>query len=178
MRFNHNHRVRNHRVRKHGARMGPFEAKKALNSVLERYGAVAEIREHRILIQWEKIVGPRVAAHTSPDALNKGVLWVRVDSSSWLHQLSFLKDEIVARANQLCDQALVQEIRFHLGRPKERSNDALAAAARIRRPAAKERPLPAPALGARLQAIVDEAQNIEDEELRATIVDVRRRLNL
>jgi predicted nucleic acid-binding Zn ribbon protein len=168
----------NHRVRKRGARMGPFGAKKALSSVLERYGAAGEVREQRILIQWEKIVGPRVAAHTSPDSLKKGMLWVRVDSSPWLHQLSFLKEEIVAKANQLCDEDLVQEIRFHLGRPKERSNDALAAASRIRRPAAKERPLPDPAVGAELAAIEEEAQNIEDDELRAAIVDVRRRLNL
>ncbi len=171
-------RFKQRRVRKRGARMGPFGAKNALSSVLERYGAAREIREHRILIQWEKIVGPRVAAHTSPDALNKGVLWVRVDSSSWMHQLSFLKDEILAKANQLCDEDIVQELRFHLGRPKERSNDALSAAARIRRPPENPRPLPPPAVGPALDAIVDEAKEIEDDELREAIIDVRRRLNL
>lgn len=166
------------RVRKRGARLGPSGATKALHSVLNRYGAAREIREHRILIHWIKIVGPRVAAHTSPDALNKGTLWVRVDSSSWMHQLSFLKEEILEKANELCGETLVNEIRFHLGRPKERSNDALAAASRIRRPPAKERPLPPPAAGAALQAIEDEAKNIEDPELRDAIIDIRRRLNL
>ena len=166
------------RARKRGALLGPSAATKALHSVLSRYGAAKEIREHRILIHWIKIVGPRVAAHTTPDALSKGTLWVRVDSSSWMHQLSFLKEEIRAKANELCGEEIVSELRFHLGRPKERSNDPIAAAARIRRSPLKERRLPLPAVGPALAAIKDEAKNIEDEELRAAIVDVRRRLNL
>ncbi len=166
------------RVRKRGAQLGPTGAKKALSSVLQRYGAAKEIREHRILIHWKDVVGPRVAAHTTPDALSKGVLWVRVDSSPWMHQLSFLKEEILAKANELCGEALVREVRFHLGRPKERSNDAIAAASRIRRPPLKERPLPAPAAGPALAAIMDETKEIEDDELREAIIDIRRRLNL
>ncbi len=173
MRFN-----KKHRVRKRGARLGPAGATKALHSVLSRYGAAKEIREHRILIHWIKIVGPRVAAHTSPDGLSKGTLWVRVDSSPWMHQLSFLKEEIVAKANELCGERLVKELRFHLGRPKERMSDAISAAARIRRPPAKERPMPPPAVGSALAAIESEAGDIEDEELRNAIIDVRRRLNL
>jgi predicted nucleic acid-binding Zn ribbon protein len=166
------------RTRQRGAPLGPLGATKALHSVLTRYGAAREIREHRILIYWSKIVGPRVAAHTTPDALSKGTLWVRVDSSSWMHQLSFLKEEILAKANELCGETLVNEIRFHLGRPKEKSNDAIAAAARIRRPPAAMRSLPPPAVGSALAAIEDEAKNIEDDELRLAIIDIRRRLNL
>lgn len=166
------------RARKRGARLGPSAATKALHSVLNRYGAAREIREHRILIHWIKIVGPRVAGHTTPDALSKGTLWVRVDSSSWMHQLSFLKEEILAKANELCGEVLVQDIRFHLGRPKERSNDAISAAARIRRAPLKQRPLPPPAVGSRLAAIENEAKDIEDKELREAIIDIRRRLNL
>jgi hypothetical protein len=158
--------------------MGPSGAGKALRSVLSRYGAEREIREHRILIQWEKIVGPRVAAHTTPDALSKGTLWIRVDSSSWMHQLSFLKVDIQHKANELCGEDIVKDIRFHLGRRKERSDDAISAAARIRRPPARERPLPPPATGRALEAIENEARNIEDEELRKAIIEVRQRLNL
>jgi hypothetical protein len=171
-------RFKKRRLRKRGALLGPSGAGKALHSVLNRYGAAREIREHRILIHWGKIVGPRVAAHTTPDALSKGTLWVRVDSSSWMHQLSFLKVDILEKANELCGEELVSDIRFHLGRRKERSDDAISAAARIRRPPARERPLPPPAVGQALEAIKDEAGGIEDAELRDAIVDIRRRLNL
>jgi len=166
------------RKRKRGVRLGPSAAMGALHSVLNRYGASREIREHRILIFWSKIVGERVAAHTTPDALSKGTLWVRVDSSSWMHQLSFLKEEIQAKANEMCGDQLVSDIRFHLGRRKERSYDAISAASRIRRPKLKERRLPPPAVGSALAAIEDEASSVEDDELRDAIIDVRRRLNL
>ena len=171
-------RFKQKRQRKRDAKLGPSAAAEALAGVLNRYGAAREIREHRILIHWQKIVGPRVAAHTTPDALNKGVLWVRVDSSPWMHQLSFLKADILAKANELCGEELVSDIRFHLGRAKNAGNGALSSAARIRRPALKPRSLPPPAAGRALRAIEDEASSIEDEELRLAIIEVRKRLNL
>ncbi len=166
------------RVRKRDQPLGPGKAQNALSTVLNRYGIAKEIREHRILIQWHKIVGPRVGKHTTPDALDKGLLWVRVDSSSWMHQISFLKSEIIAKANDLCGKELVKDIRFHLGRRKAVSNDPLSAASKIKRPDAKERPMPIPAQGARLDLIKKEASGIVDDELREAIIDMRRRLNL
>ncbi len=166
------------RKRQRDAQLGPSAAKNALGSVLKRHGIAKEVREHRLLIQWESIVGAKVAARTTPDALDKGTLWVRVDSASWLHQLSFLKDEIIAKANTLCGSELVSDLRFHLGRRSGPANDALSAAQQIRRTPLKERALPAPAQGAALAAIETEASGIEDDELRAAIIDVRRRLNL
>jgi hypothetical protein len=69
-------------------------------------------------------------------------------------------------------------VRFHLGRRVTRSDDPVSAAARIRRPALRERPLPPPARGAQLDAIRREAAGIEDEELRDAIVEARTRLAL
>lgn len=166
------------RKRKRDAQLGPSAASKALGNVLSRHGIAKEVREHRILIQWEKVVGPRVAARTTPDALDKGTLWVRVDSSTWMHQLSFLKEDIIAKANALCGQDIVSDLRLHLGRHTAPTGDPLSAAAQIRRVPIKGRPLPPPAQGVALAAIEREASGIQDQELRAAIIDVRRRLNL
>ncbi|MBL4634180.1 MAG: DUF721 domain-containing protein [Kofleriaceae bacterium] len=166
------------RFRLRNQKLGADKAQGALSSVLNRYGIAKEIREHRLLIHWDKVVGTRVAAHTTPDALDKGMLWVRVDNSSWMHQLSFLTAEIITKANELCGEEIVKSLRFHLGRGTSMKTDALSAAARIRRPLAKERPLPMPAVGFRLDSIIDEASGIEDAELRDAIVDIRRRLNM
>jgi len=146
--------------------------------VLNRHGIAKEIREHRLLLEWNKVVGERVANRTLPDRLEKGVLWVRVETSSWMHQLSFMKDEIIVKANELCGEELVTDLHFHLGRHSRRANDALSAAVRIRRPPAPDRELPDPARGRSLRAIEAEAAGIEDDELRLAIIDVRRRLNL
>lgn len=166
------------RKRKRDAPLGPSAASTALGNVLSRHGIAKEVREHRILIQWEKVVGSKVASRTTPDALDKGTLWVRVDSSTWMHQLSFLKEDIITKANNLCGQEVVTDLRFHLGRHNAPAGDPLSAAAQIRRIPIKGRPLPPPAHGAALAAIEDEASGIQDDELRAAIIDVRRRLNL
>lgn len=158
--------------------LGASSASQALGSVLKRHGIAKEVREHRLLLQWNLVVGPRVADRTLPDRLEKGVLWVRVETSSWMHQLSFMKDEIIAKANELCGEEVVRDLHFHLGRHSRNANDPLSAAVRIRRPPLKERPLPPPARGRALRAIEEEASSIEDDDLRDAIIDVRRRLNL
>ncbi len=139
-----------------------------------------ELREHRLLTHWVDVVGERVAARSAPDGLSKGVLWVRVANSSWLHELSFLREDVIRRTNQLLgDPPLVTEVKFHLDpRTNPDADDALAPTARIRRRHARPRMLPSPASGERLARIEREAARIEDDELRAIIVDVRRRLDL
>jgi len=152
----------------------------ALGDLLGRHGVARELREHRILARWRDIVGDTLSERTFPDGLERGVLWVRVKNSSWLHQLSFLKDDLVARlARELGDPPLVREIRFHIG-PRERvaEDDALAPTVRIRRAPARFREPPPAADGERLARIEREAADVRDPELRETILEVRRRWDL
>ena len=136
-----------------------------------------ELREHRILARWRDIVGETLADRTFPDGLERGVLWVRVKNSSWLHQLSFLRDDLVGRiGRELGDPPLVREVRFHIG-PRERiaDDDALAPTVRIRRDPTRFREPPPPASGDRLVRIEREAGAVGDADLRQVILDVRRR---
>jgi hypothetical protein len=152
----------------------------ALGDLLGRHGVARELREHRILARWRDIVGETLADRTYPDGLERGVLWVRVKNSSWLHQLSFLRDDMVARiARELGDPPLVREVRFHIG-PRERvaDDDALAPTVRIRRAPARFRDPPPPADGERLARIEREAGAVRDEELRDAILELRRRWDL
>jgi hypothetical protein len=152
----------------------------ALGDLLGRHGVARELREHRILARWRDIVGETLADRTFPDGLERGVLWVRVKNSSWLHQLSFVKDDLVATiARELGDPPLVREVRFHIG-PRERiaDDDALAPTVRIRRAPVHLREPPPPAAGERLARIQHEADAVRDPELRDAILDLRRRWDL
>jgi len=82
-------------------------------------------------------------------------------------------------ARDLGDPPLVREIRFHVGpRQLVPDDDALAPTLRIRRkPQRLRQPPPAPT-AERLAAIEREAERIGDAELRAIVVDVRRRWDL
>jgi hypothetical protein len=169
------------RRRPSGGRSGRLRrAGDALGELLGKHGVARELREHRILAHWRAMVGETLADRTFPDGLERGVLWVRVQNSSWLHQLSFLRDDLVARlARELGDPPLVREVRFHIG-PRERiaDDDALAPTVRIRRAPARFREPPPPARGERLARIEREAEAVRDEDLREVILDVRRRWDL
>jgi hypothetical protein len=151
-----------------------------LPGVLRRRGVEGELRAHRVVAHWDKIVGEKIASRSFPDGLHRGVLWVRVDSAAWMHELSFLRKEIASKANDVVgDPPLVHEVKLHLGaRTDAADGDALAPIAAIRRPSPKERPLPPPATGKKLENIESEVSRIVDAELRQILLDTRRRLNL
>lgn len=171
-------RMRSRRGRTGGGR--PMRAGDLLTGLLDRHGVARELREHRVLALWRQIVGEALADRTFPDGLDRGVLWVRVKNSSWLHQLSFLRDDLVGQINKaLGDPPLIRELRFHIG-PRDRvgDDDALAPTVRIRRPTIRQRQPPPEARGDRLTAIEREAEKVDDPELRSAIVELRRRWNI
>lgn len=49
--------------------------------------------------RWAQIVGPDLAAHTSPERLADGELVVAADSTAWATQLRLLAGELVRRLN-------------------------------------------------------------------------------
>jgi predicted nucleic acid-binding Zn ribbon protein len=157
----------------------PTPAAELVRSVLKRYGVEGAVREHRIVTEWESIVGDRVAARAWPDGLKNGVLFVRVTNSSWLQELGFLREALARAANEVVGAPLVREVRLHLGaRPGAVGDDLVAALAAQRRPRARPRP-PRPAPTAAALARIDrETAAVEDADLRAVMRDVRRRLGL
>jgi hypothetical protein len=154
-------------------RVGPL-----IQTLLTEYHLSSEIRRHRVFTEWLDIVGPRIAARTWPSPIAEGILWVRVSNSSWLHQLSFLRDDLCARVNaHLGNPPLVTEVRLHLGRRQRRDDEDFEPRTAGRfRAYRRRRPLPPPATGAQLAAIEAETACIEDDELRAVVREARRRL--
>ena len=149
-----------------------------IDAVLSKHGVGEEIRERRLATEWRETVGERVAARTWPGSIRNGTLVLWVANSSWMHQLSFVKDDLIENINaRFGDPPMVADIRFNLGRPRREAQEELEQAERIqtRRPHQK-RPLPAPATGSMLDEIQDESTIIEDDELRAIIIEARRRL--
>jgi len=63
---------------------------------------------------WKACVGPAIAANTRPVALRGGRLVV-VASSTWLHQLQFLKPDIIGGLNRHTGDVVVEDIRFRIG---------------------------------------------------------------
>ena len=91
----------------------------SLGSVIEKIMQSGIRKQDTPLLQvwelWDKAVGEIIAENARPAAFKGKILLVHVNSSPWLHQLSFLKKDILARINRELGQDLVDEIKFKIG---------------------------------------------------------------
>ena len=86
-----------------------------IDSVLKEIRRPADQEALRIWDLWDDAVGDVIAANARPAAFKGKVLLVNVSSSPWLHQLGFLKNELIAKVNQAAGQVLIEEIKFKIG---------------------------------------------------------------
>ncbi|MBI5711404.1 MAG: DUF721 domain-containing protein [Candidatus Eisenbacteria bacterium] len=83
-----------------------------LSRVLQRLGLDEELIGWRAVGEWGHLVGPRVARHTRAVAFRDGVLQVEVEGSAWMHELGFLKRDLVRKINRHLGNPFVREVRF------------------------------------------------------------------
>lgn len=84
----------------------------AIQGLLENLGIGKKIREYDAVLQWNKVVGERIASVTEAVKIEKGVLVVRVQNGPWRNELSLLKNEVIEKLNRTLGEELVKEIRF------------------------------------------------------------------
>lgn len=119
------------------------------------YGLAAKLDEHRLIAQWGQIVGPQIALHAMPREVRGRTLWVVVDSSTWLHELTLLKPLLLEKLVPVAGKAAVRDVRFVIGEVPEPE------------PPAEARPAQRPRLDPEAEAAVDRAVSvIADAELR------------
>ena len=68
-----------------------------------------QIKSRMILKEWPKIVGERIAKHTVP-YVNGDVLIITCDDPIWLMELSFFKNEIKKKFNELAGIDVVRKV--------------------------------------------------------------------
>ncbi len=65
---------------------------------------------------WNSLMDPRVTAHAQPTGLNKGTLFVTVDSSVWLDEIvRYRRKEILDRIQHSFGKEMVKRISFRVG---------------------------------------------------------------
>ena len=83
-----------------------------LGRLFRRLGIEDELQGWKAVEDWEGAVGPRVARHTRAVGFEKGVLRVEVEGSAWMHELGYLKQELIQAINRDLGAARVRDIRF------------------------------------------------------------------
>jgi predicted nucleic acid-binding Zn ribbon protein len=72
--------------------------------------------EAEIARVWRHLIDPIITAHAQPVGLNKGTLFVNVDSSVWLDEIvRYRRKEILDRLQHSFGRELIQRISFRLG---------------------------------------------------------------
>ncbi|WP_022668204.1 DUF721 domain-containing protein [Desulfospira joergensenii] len=87
-----------------------------LGKALGRYRPAMDTEMTRIWDVWDTAVGSPIAMNAKPDAFKDGTLMVNVSSSSWIHQLKFLEQEMILNLNKNLDSELISQIRFKIGK--------------------------------------------------------------
>jgi predicted nucleic acid-binding Zn ribbon protein len=86
-----------------------------LDDVLKPYqsGPAFELKE--VWRLWDETVGKTIAQNARPAAFKGKLLIVHVSSSTWIHQLQFLKNDMIIRLNAGFGKPLIEEIKFKIG---------------------------------------------------------------
>ena len=87
-----------------------------LPSVLKDLRIDARQDDAEIVRVWNSLIDPNLTAHAQPANLNKGTLFVNVDSSAWLSEIvRYRRKEILDRLQHSFGKNLIQKISFRIG---------------------------------------------------------------
>jgi hypothetical protein len=145
-------------MRKRASQSKPEMIGEILRKVLKKRNIPHTATDRRLLDLWTRAVGPQIAVQTLPETLKRGTLYVRVSAPVWLHQLQFLKEEILLKFNELSGRGEIRSLFFSIGEipsPPPASSDPPPAV-----------PLPAPLRKRDREMMRESLGTVRDQELR------------
>ena len=86
-----------------------------IQDVLRSHRKHGDANMIRVWDIWTSAVGEHIGANASPAVFKGKLLIVNVVDSAWLHQLWFLKQDIIQKVNHHLGEDLVGEIKFKIG---------------------------------------------------------------
>ena len=88
----------------------PKRAGRVLDSYIADRGWEISVSIHTLLERWADVVGESVAAHSTPETYDGGVVVVRTDSTAWATQLRTIAPQIVAKLNEAVGDGSVTRV--------------------------------------------------------------------
>ncbi|HEX9653676.1 MAG TPA: DUF721 domain-containing protein [bacterium] len=84
----------------------------AMQHLLRSLRIESKVKQHLAVASWPEIVGPGVAKVSAADRVENGILFVKVESSTWRNELMFMRMEFVKKVNAFLGENVIQDIRF------------------------------------------------------------------
>ena len=86
-----------------------------IDDVIKSYRRESDAELIQVWNVWDGVVGEVLAQNARPAAFKGRVLLVHVSSSTWIHQLQFLKQEMIDKLNTALGKVLIEELKFKIG---------------------------------------------------------------
>lgn len=83
-----------------------------IQNLLDQLGVRDQVEESKVVLIWPEVVGQTIARVTEAQAIEHGVLTVKVSNATWRHELTYLKREITTNLNRALGKSLVSDIKF------------------------------------------------------------------
>ena len=83
-----------------------------LPGLLDSLGLADQANGWRAVTEWPSVAGARIARHSHAVSFREGILTVEVEGSAWMHELAFLRRELVRKTNRHLGSDIVREVRL------------------------------------------------------------------
>ena len=88
------------------------QLKKVLKKTIENSGFKNALLQERAVSIWPNIVGKNISKISNATSVDKGVLFVKVESATWRQELYMQKNEIINKINKKIGSKAIKEIRL------------------------------------------------------------------
>lgn len=89
-----------------------------LPGLLRQRGWEYQLDLHSIFPRWQELVGEEMCEHARPLKIEKEVLWLEVDNSSWMQQFQYEKMELLEALNKVLRISRIKDIKMTLPKGK------------------------------------------------------------
>lgn len=90
----------------------PKKIDSIVGNVLSQRGYLKVCREYDVISRWKEIVGERISDVTECSRVDNGVLYIKVNSSSWRQELVYLKEQILREIKDNTNCISIKDIVF------------------------------------------------------------------
>ena len=98
-----------------------------LRATLKQQNIDLNMKDQHLCDAWSKAVGPLISSQTCVERFDRNTIFLKVSSPVWMHQLQFMKSEIMKRINSILGNEVVETLFFSIGvispAPTRRTND-------------------------------------------------------
>ena len=88
------------------------QLKKILRKTIEKSGFKNAILQENAVSMWPHVVGKNISKISKAIDVDKGVLFIKVESATWRQELHMQKKEIINKINKKIGSKAIKEIRL------------------------------------------------------------------